>query len=421
MWFRRILLAVLGCVIFGVCWCGAQDLERIVRENEGVVLVVTGIRADTGAPVQGSGIFIHTQGYVLVTAHQVMGVAQLEGRLHTGESFPLEIVEIDAPMEMALLKAAKTLAASARYRHADGLYSGAPLVSIAAPMNLDFSTVSGTVSNPNRTYRGYRVIQAVLAASHGSSGGPVFDRTGALVGLISGQIEEAGFTIINRIDNAFPLLRRHGIAVPESSFSEDPGIELSPVPGVSEREVEAIEAYNRGVATADPASKCEAYGQAVRLLPDFYEAWFNLGVAASRSGDPALAIEAYERAAALRPEAPEAARNLGRVYLSSGQYGEALACFVRARDLAPGLPQSYNDLGETYRKMERLEKAEQAFQEALAIDPAYAPAHYNLALVYVRGQRDKDAIGHFERYLELRPDAPDAEEVRTWIAEWRRP
>lgn len=421
MRFRRISLAVLGCFVFGVSWCHAQDLERIVRENEGAVLVVTGTRPDTGAQVQGSGICIHTNGYVLVTAHQVMGVERLEGRLHTGESFSLEIVEIDAPMEMALLKAAKTFPASARICNADRLYSGAPLVSIAAPMNLDFSTVPGTVSNPNRTYRGYPVIQAVLAASHGSSGGPVFDRTGALVGLIGGQIEEAGFTIINRINNAFPLLRRHGIAVPEHGLPEDWATELSPAPGASETELRAIEAYNRGVAGTDSAAKIEAYRLAVRLLPGFYEAWFNLGVTASGAGETALAVEAYERAASLRPDALEAARNLGRQYLTMGHYDQALAAFNRACELAPGLPQSYNDLGEAFRKMNRLEDAVQEYNKALMLDPAYAPAHFNLALTHARSQRNADAIRHLEKYLELRPEAQDAGEVRDWIAELRQP
>lgn len=397
-----------------------RDVELVVHENEAAVLVIAGTRSDTGASVQGSGVCIDRAGLVLATAHQVIGVKELEGRRSDGSMCRLMPVEIQESIEFALLKSDVPLPTAAHIGNADTLNSGAPLVSIAAPMNLEFSTVTGTVSHPQRTYRGYSVIQAVLMAGHGSSGGPVFDRTGALIGLISGELTEADFTIVNRINNAYPMLRRHGIPVLEPSADGPAEPELIPAADANEQEIRAIAAYNRGVFADNPQDKIEAYGLAVKLLPEFFEAWFNLAVAAAQSSDITTAEHAYRRAAELRPKAVEVPRNLGRLLLHAKEFDEATACFEQALRLAPDSPQSHNDLGEIHRQMQRYDEAVAAFQAALRLNPDYAQAHYNLGLTYAAQARPSEAAKEFDRYLALDPGAPDAAEVQVWLRQLRQ-
>jgi len=420
-----IVANVLSCIRAAVLIAfltGASSergVERVVQENEAAVLVIIGTRTDTGAAVQGSGVCIDRAGYVLATAHQVIGVKNLEGRRSDGSTCRLTPLEVQESTEYALLKSEIPLPA-ARIGNADTLNSGAPLLSIAAPMNLEFSTVTGTVSHPKRTYRGYPVIQAVLMAGHGSSGGPVFDRDGALVGLISGELTEADFTIVNRINNAYSMLRRYGISVPEPPADDPAEPEIIPAPDANEREIRAIEAYNRGVFANNAPDKIEAYGLAVKLLPEFYEAWFNLAVAAAESSDVNTAEQAYRRAAALRPEAVEVPRNLGRLLLREKQFDAAMACFEQASRLAPDSPQSHNDLGEVYRQTERYNDAAAAFQAALRLNPDYAQAHYNLGLTYAAQARTAEAATELERYLALAPGAADAAEVQAWLQQLRQ-
>jgi S1-C subfamily serine protease len=423
MWgYAQLKAAVLVAALM-LSPAHAADLESIVAANEGAVLVITGVRADNGAPVQGSGVCVSPDGWILATAHQVLGVNNLEGRLADGTKTALSLTAADKSVETALLKSEQPLPHAAPIGDADALKSGAPLVSIAAPMNLEFSTVPGTVSNPNRTYGGYPVMQVVLTASHGSSGGPVFDKNGALVGLISGQLEEVDFTIVNRINNFFPLLRSQGIPIPNQNVpvSTTPAeLELAPAPDATEAELRAVMAYNRGVNSSVPADKMAAYRLAVQLLPAFYEAWFNLGVAATEAEDPESAEAAYARAEALRPASVEVLRNLGRLYLQERQLAKAATAFERALATTPGDAQSHNDLGEVYRQMDRPQDAVQQFEAALAIDPAYAAAHFNLGLTCAKAGDAPKAARHFEQYLRLIPAASDADQVRAWINQMRQ-
>jgi Flp pilus assembly protein TadD len=96
---------------------------------------------------------------------------------------------------------------------------------------------------------------------------------------------------------------------------------------------------------------------------------------------------------------------------------EVLVCFQRAVQLAPTDPGVHNDLGEAYRQNGKYDLAEAAFLRALSLNDVYAPARYNLGLTYAALNRPADAIPNFEAYLKLKPNALDADRVRSWIAQ----
>lgn len=81
----------------------------------------------------------------------------------------------------------------------------------------------------------------------------------------------------------------------------------------------------------------------------------------------------------------------------------------RQRDL------HYN-MAVMYAGQGRYKEAEREYLRALRVDPIDADAHYNLAILYEEHLKvPRKAVSHYRRYLKLRPNAPDANEVRTWI------
>jgi len=77
----------------------------------------------------------------------------------------------------------------------------------------------------------------------------------------------------------------------------------------------------------------------------------------------------------------------------------------------------YN-LGLSYDRSGQYKKAVSEYKKALEVAPDDADTHYNLAIIYDDCLKDKKkAIEHYRRYLQLRPDAKDAERVAEWIRE----
>ena len=75
----------------------------------------------------------------------------------------------------------------------------------------------------------------------------------------------------------------------------------------------------------------------------------------------------------------------------------------------------YN-LGVVYAQAKRYDDAIEAYRKSTELDPKNADAHYNLGLLYDRVKALPDrAAWHYRRYLELKPQAEDRDEVQQWI------
>lgn len=58
------------------------------------------------------------------------------------------------------------------------------------------------------------------------------------------------------------------------------------------------------------------------------------------------------------------------------------------------------------------------YEKALSIDPRHSPSHYNLGILYEEYEEDYSrAISHYRRYVQLRPNSPEASQVKQWILE----
>lgn len=76
----------------------------------------------------------------------------------------------------------------------------------------------------------------------------------------------------------------------------------------------------------------------------------------------------------------------------------------------------YN-LGVGYTKNRNYAMAAKEYEKALTLNPDDADTHYNLGIIYDDWQKNRGAaVEHYKKYLELKPEAPDMDEVKEWIA-----
>ncbi|MEE2904541.1 MAG: hypothetical protein VYC39_19580 [Myxococcota bacterium] len=97
--------------------------------------------------------------------------------------------------------------------------------------------------------------------------------------------------------------------------------------------------------------------------------------------------------------APESARDHSALKEKIGLREKAVQMVNQGHELAVRGPKS-------------AKKAIEAYRQALTFDPELASAHKGLGSVLMREKDVKAAIRHYETYLKLVPEAPDADAVR---------
>lgn len=144
----------------------------------------------------------------------------------------------------------------------------------------------------------------------------------------------------------------------------------------------------RGVAARALGRLTEAessYRQAIALLPEYPEAWQNLGNLYSAVGRHDAALEAYAHALKgnTRPAADRAALlvTVSGCAFNAGRIDAALAAVDEATALAPDSGSAYNQCGKILWELGHTEAAVSAFRKALESDPDNALLATNLLLV----------------------------------------
>jgi regulator of sirC expression with transglutaminase-like and TPR domain len=75
-------------------------------------------------------------------------------------------------------------------------------------------------------------------------------------------------------------------------------------------------------------------------------------------------------------------------------------------------------LAENAIKEKDLPSAVKHFESALELQPMWPAGWFNLAIIYAEQQNYNEATERMKRYLELVPDAPDANDARTQMIIW---
>ena len=95
----------------------------------------------------------------------------------------------------------------------------------------------------------------------------------------------------------------------------------------------------------DPESCVSAYDEAIRLKPDFAEAYSNRGNTKQELGQYEVAIDDYDEAIRLNPDFAEAYSNRGNAKQELGQYEAAIADCNEAIRLKPDFAGAYSNRG----------------------------------------------------------------------------
>jgi serine protease Do len=231
----------------------------------------------------GSGIVLG-EGRVLTNAHNVRG-SQATVTFADGRTAEGTVTGHDIDGDLAVIEADTGQAAALPWATAAPAI-GTPVFALSNPGGRGLRVTFGTVSGIDRTFRGPRGLRITGTLEHtapllpGSSGGPVLDAQGQLLGINTNRLGE-GFYLAIPADEALrgrvdALARGESVRAPQLGIAITPGHvarRLRRAVGLPDTEGLLI----RGVAEDSPAARAglasgdlivAAAGQPVRTVDD---------------------------------------------------------------------------------------------------------------------------------------------------------
>ena len=144
---------------------------------------------------QGSGFIISADGLILSNAHVVENAKEVTVKLSDHREFKAKVLGSDKTSDIAVLKIDAKSLPSVRIGNSDQLNVGDYVLAIGQPFGLEETATAGIVSATSRALPGdgyVPFIQTDAAVNPGNSGGPLFDASGAVVGINSQIYSNSG-------------------------------------------------------------------------------------------------------------------------------------------------------------------------------------------------------------------------------------
>src|SRR5258705_1631175 len=446
---------------------GQDLLPELVRRIKPSAVAIEAFDSRGDKLSRGSGFFIDSD-RIVTNRHVIEGAYRAEAHSSTGKVYAVKgVLAVDAEGDIALLKIdAPADQIKPLSLDKTSPQEGESIVVIGNPLGLEGSVTNGIVSAVRDIPTFGRIIQSTAPISSGSSGSPVVNMQGQVIGIATLQVtggQSVNFAIpserISQLQQTSSVMSLSDLVVASGrhkrakavqffrdglSFlskddcekalsyfakaveSDSNYAEAWAQSGVCNekigKHVEAIEASRKAVTRRPSAESyfniglanfylkqyreaAEGYRQSIKLDPyNSADAYYALGLVYRDWSKPDEEIQAYKQAIRLRPDYTSAYERLGTRYLRSKKFPEAIEVFRQLTALKPGDAIAPNNMGEAYLELNRLNVAVEAFRQSIRLKPDFGKAYYNLGkCLLAMGNRD----GALEQYNILTSIDPD--------------
>ena len=396
MWAQ--LLITLAVLLFRtVSTTPAQTVPEIA-EKALAATVYLEMQDSNGSPLGfGSGFFV-TANLIATNYHVIAGAASGTAKL-VGKSTTYKIEGFTATNkynDLVLLKVSASDIKPLPLGNSDAIKIGETVYVAGNPKGLQGTFSDGIISSRHGGHAKGR-LQMTAPISPGSSGGPVLNRMGKVIG-ISSMILKGGQYLNFAIPSLYlkTLLALSGTVKPLSQGNHSISAETYFARG------------NTKAALGQHLAAISDYDKVIQLKPDAVNAYINRGLAKAVLGQHVAAISDYDKAIQLKPDLAEAYINRGLVKVDLGLYSAAISDYDKAIQLEPNSAEAYNNRGTTKHELGQHDTAIQNYDKAIQLKPDYAEAYNNRGLAKADLGQYFVAISDYNKAIQLKPDIAGA-------------
>jgi tetratricopeptide (TPR) repeat protein len=152
----------------------------------------------------------------------------------------------------------------------------------------------------------------------------------------------------------------------------------------------------------DEGKADEAFEKAIQLQPDFYQAYYALGISLEQGSQYELAIAAYDKAIQIQPSFYEAQYKKAEALRRVKKYPEALISIDKAIELNPDDAALYLLRGQILVSLNRYPEAKTAFGNAIDRKPNFFAYYYRAEALSQMGDK-QGAVLDYSKAIAINP------------------
>ncbi|MEO7538966.1 MAG: tetratricopeptide repeat protein [Pyrinomonadaceae bacterium] len=172
----------------------------------------------------------------------------------------------------------------------------------------------------------------------------------------------------------------------------------------------------------DPAKALPLLDQATKSFPDFAAAYYEKGAAHLKLKAYDKSIEAFVKAISLKPDYVEAKYGYGMANFGMKNYSVAEAAFRDVLKQKNDMAEAHLNLGMALFHQKMGIEAETELKSAVSMKGGekLALGHLYLGQIYMMKKDNPSAIAELQKYVDMVPKAPNAEKIRSVIADLKK-
>ncbi len=393
-----VLVFALACSLLSA----QENIPELVKKCKPAIVLITTYDTEGSASAQGTGFFINNNGILVTNRHVMLGAHSATVQTYSGETLPiLGILAEDTQWDLVKVQVDTThhkfffLTISTT-----SPIEGERVIVIGNPLGLEATVSDGLVSSVRTIPGEGEFIQITAPISPGSSGSPILNSKGEVIGIATFIMTEG-----QNLNFAIPVKR-----IPSSSTKL---IKLADwTEGDTKDWLKSAEGfYFQGILKEDLEKYQEAipyFEEAVKINPLNEEAFFQLGYCYDKLRQYANGIKNYKQAIQLKPDDEIAHYNLGVAYRQLGRYTEAIEEYKQVIQLKPDFVDAYIPLGNAYRQLGRYAEAIEEYKQMIQLKPNFIDAYISLGNAYSDLGSNTEAIEEYKQAIQLKPDFADS-------------
>ena len=343
---------------------GTPDLVKLIKVVIPAVVTIVGFNEEGKFISSGSGFFINGQGHLITNYHVIRNMPYAKVKTRDGKIYPMTtVLAVDKQADLAMCQldiqggAPNFLAASRVVPEV-----GERVLVIGSPRLLELTVSDGIVSAVRTDTPLGQAIQMTAPISPGSSGGPVINLKGGVVG-ISTFYRQDGQNLNFAIPGPKILALQPGPGKPLAEYYSPPQ---------QERAKQAYAEGKRLYEAKDYPKALEAFREAIAAEPKYGSAYNYLGLTYKKLGLYDEAAQAYVKAIQLQPQNYVFLFNMGMLMYAANSYDTAVTAFQKAIQIKPEDADCHFMLGKTYAQQGNIPASMREYNILQKLEPKLA-------------------------------------------------